>query len=96
VKRRSPAYVSRYRLANRCVPLPARRHCIAYSRRPSGNAADYILATPGRNSETQSAGVLPALQDFAVKWVRAIPERYHQLENGVVSRIRIQEANSIE
>jgi hypothetical protein len=36
-----------------------------------------------------------ALQDFAVKWVRPMPERYHQLEageNGVVSGIRIQEA----
>ena len=41
--------------------------------------------------------LLLAIQDFAVKWVRVIPERYHQLEadeNGVVSRIRIIEANS--
>jgi hypothetical protein len=41
--------------------------------------------------------LLLALQDFAVKWVRVIPERYHSLEfgeNGVVSSIRIHEANS--
>jgi len=40
--------------------------------------------------------LLLALQDFAVKWVRPIPERYHQLEtgdNGVIASIRIQEAN---
>jgi len=40
--------------------------------------------------------LLLALQDFAVKWVRVMPERYHQLEageNGVVSRIRVQEAS---
>ncbi len=40
--------------------------------------------------------LLLALQDFSVKWVRAIPERYQFLEakeNGVVSSIRIQEAN---
>jgi hypothetical protein len=40
--------------------------------------------------------LLLALQDFAVKWIRAIPERYHALElgeNGVVSSIRIHEAN---
>lgn len=39
--------------------------------------------------------LLLALQDFGVKWIRAIPQRYHQLEageNGVVSRIRLQEA----
>jgi hypothetical protein len=40
--------------------------------------------------------LLLALQDFAVKWIRAIPERYHALErgeNGVVSSIRIRELN---
>jgi hypothetical protein len=38
--------------------------------------------------------LLLALQDFAVKWARAMPERYQRLEageNGVVSTIRIQE-----
>jgi hypothetical protein len=41
--------------------------------------------------------LLLAFQDFAVKWIRAIPERYHALdvgENGVVSSIRIREVNS--
>src|SRR6266478_1128362 len=39
--------------------------------------------------------LLLAIQDFAVKWVRVMPERYHHLEageNGVISRIRIQAA----
>jgi hypothetical protein len=47
----------------------------------------------GRNLRT----LLLALQDFAVKWIRAIPERYHALEtgeNGVVLSIRIHEVNS--
>ena len=47
----------------------------------------------GRNLRS----LLLALQDFAVKWIRAMPERYHALEpgeNGVVSSIRIHEANS--
>jgi hypothetical protein len=47
----------------------------------------------GRNLRT----LLLALQDFAVKWVRPMPERYHALEpgeNGVVSSIRVHEANS--
>ena len=41
--------------------------------------------------------LLLALQDFSVKWIRAMPERYHVLEsgeNGVVSSICIREANS--
>jgi hypothetical protein len=47
----------------------------------------------GRNLRS----LLLALQDFAVKWIRPIPERYHVLEsgeNGVVSSILIHEANS--
>jgi len=40
--------------------------------------------------------LLLALQDFSVKWIRAMPERYHALEsgeNGVVSSIGIRESN---
>lgn len=36
-----------------------------------------------------------ALQEFAVKWMRAVPERYQRLdasEDGAISRIRITEA----
>ncbi|MDQ6912069.1 MAG: hypothetical protein M3128_04260 [Verrucomicrobiota bacterium] len=45
----------------------------------------------GRNLRT----LVIALQDFAVKWMRPIPERYQRLdagENGVISSIRIEEA----
>jgi hypothetical protein len=47
----------------------------------------------GRNLRT----LLLALQDFAVKWVRSMPERYHTLErseSSVISSIRIHDANS--
>jgi hypothetical protein len=40
-------------------------------------------------------GLLLAIQDFAVKWIRAIPERYHRLaldNDGIISRIRVTEA----
>jgi hypothetical protein len=39
--------------------------------------------------------LLLALQDFAVKWLRPIPERYARLEtgeNGIITSIRIEEA----
>jgi hypothetical protein len=37
-----------------------------------------------------------ALQEFAVKWIRAVPERYQRLdasEDGTISRITITEAS---
>jgi hypothetical protein len=40
--------------------------------------------------------LLLALQDFAVKWLRAVPQRYEALGNsddGLISRIRIEHAN---
>lgn len=40
--------------------------------------------------------LLLALQDFAVKWLRAVPQRYEALahnEDGVITGIRIEEAN---
>jgi hypothetical protein len=40
--------------------------------------------------------LLLAVQDFAVKWIRTIPERYHHLaidKNGIIASIRIEEAN---
>ena len=39
--------------------------------------------------------LLLAVQDFAVKWLRAIPQRYEALGNsddGMITRIRIEEA----
>ena len=41
--------------------------------------------------------LLLALQDFGVKWIRVMPQRYQQLEaaeNGVVSRIHVHEASA--
>ena len=39
--------------------------------------------------------LLLALQDFAVKWLRTMPERYEGLEtgdSGVITRIKVEEA----
>jgi hypothetical protein len=36
-----------------------------------------------------------ALQDFAVKWVRSMPERYHTLtagDSGLITEIRVEDA----
>jgi hypothetical protein len=39
--------------------------------------------------------LLLALQDFVVKWVRSMPERYHTLtakDDGLITEIRIEHA----
>ena len=44
----------------------------------------------GRNLRS----LLFALQDFAVKWIRVVPPRYHELETGdtgVITEIRVEE-----
>ena len=40
--------------------------------------------------------LLLAVQDFAVKWLRAIPQRYEQLgagDDGVITSIKVEEAS---
>src|SRR6266496_1618694 len=53
--------------------------------------ASHAVELQGRNLRT----LLLALQDFAVKWLRTIPERYEGLETGgggVITGIHIEEA----
>jgi hypothetical protein len=53
--------------------------------------SSHDLEITGRNLR----GLLSALQDFAVKWLRAVPPKYHALESGddgVISGIKVEEA----
>jgi hypothetical protein len=53
--------------------------------------SSHDVALQGRNLRT----LLLALQDFAVKWLRTMPERYEGLETGdggVITGIQIEEA----
>jgi len=53
--------------------------------------SSHAVELQGRNLRT----LLLALQDFAVKWLRTMPERYEGLETGdggVITRIQIEEA----
>lgn len=54
--------------------------------------ASHEVVCTGRNLRD----LLHALQDFSVKWLRPIPERYQSsiaTENGVISTIRITPAD---
>ena len=76
------------------------QHFITASLAHAGERETLRLSFSSHDVELQGHNLrtlLLALQDFAVKWVRAMPERYHALEpgeNGVVSSIRVHEANS--
>jgi hypothetical protein len=76
------------------------QHLVSASLTHSEQAETLRLTFSLRDIEIQGRnlrGLLLALQDFSVKWIRAMPERYHVLEpgeNGVVSSIRIHDANS--
>src|SRR6266516_7673885 len=76
------------------------QHLVTASLSQSEQAETLRLAFSLHDVEIEGRNLralLLAIQDFAVKWVRVMPERYHQLENGengVISRIRIQEAKS--
>jgi len=80
----------------------AYQHLVTASLNQSDQAETLHLAFSLHDVEIEGRNLwalLLAIQDFAVKWVRVMPGRYHQLEageNGVVSRICIQEANSTE
>ena len=53
--------------------------------------SSHVVELQGRNLRT----LLLALQDFAVKWLRTMPERYEGLETGgggVITGIHIEEA----
>ena len=76
------------------------QHLITASLARAGETETLRLSFSSHDVELQGQNLrtlLLALQDFAVKWIRAMPERYHALEpgeNGAVSSIRIHEVNS--
>jgi hypothetical protein len=74
------------------------QHLITASLAHTGEAETLRLSFSSHDVELQGQNLrtlLLALQDFAVKWVRAMPERYQGLEagdNGVITGIQIAEA----
>jgi hypothetical protein len=76
------------------------QHVVTASRIPADQGETLRLTFSLHDVEIKGCNLrtlLLALQDFAVKWIRAMPERYHALEpgdNGLISSIRIHEVNS--
>ncbi len=98
-QREAPCACLRVEISGRETFLFPYQHLVSASLSVGDDGAETLLLAfsshdveiTGRNLR----GLLLALQDFAVKWMRAIPQRYHALEagdDGVISRIKVEEA----
>ena len=73
------------------------QHLITASLARAGETETLRLSFSSHDVELQGhnlRGLLLALQDFAVKWVRTMPERYEGLEtadNAVITGIKVEE-----
>ena len=74
------------------------QHLVAASLTSAGQIETLHLSFASHDVELQGRNLrtlLLAVQDFAVKWVRAMPERYHTLaaaDDGLITDIRIEDA----
>jgi hypothetical protein len=97
-QREAPCACLRIEISGREAQLFPYQHLVTASL--SQVESSEILRLTFSSHDVEIAGrnlraLLLALQDFAVKWMRPMPERYHRLEsgeNGVISSITIEEA----
>jgi hypothetical protein len=101
-QREAPCACLRIETSPRESHLFPYQHFVTASLSQSDEAETLRLTFSLHDVEIQGRNLralLLAIQEFAVKWMRVMPERYHQLEtgeNGLISRIRIREAKSTE
>ncbi len=98
-QREGPSACLRIEVSGRETHLFPYQHLVSVSLSLGDNEAETLrLAFSSHDVEVTGRnlrGLFSALQDFAVKWLRAIPQRYHALEaenDGVISRIKVEEA----
>jgi hypothetical protein len=98
-QRETPCACLRIETSPRESHLFPYQHLVTASLSQSDEAETLRLAFSSHDVEVVGHNLRPllfALQDFGVKWIRAMPERYHRVaesKNGVVVRIRVEEAN---
>ena len=98
-QREAPSACLRIEVSGRETYLFPYQHLVSASLSLGDNEAETLrLAFSSHDVEITGRnlrGLLSALQDFAVKWLRAVPPKYHPLESGddgVISRIKVEEA----
>jgi hypothetical protein len=84
------------------VQLFPYQHFVTASLHQRGESETLRLLFSAHDVEITGQNLRPlllALQDFAVKWIRAVPERYHALaaeKSGLIASIRVREATANE
>ena len=97
-QREAPCACVRIETSAREVHLFPYQHLVTVSLNETDDSEILCLAFSSHDVEIRGRNLRPlllALQDFAVKWLRSIPERYHRLagdKGGVITSIRIKEA----
>lgn len=97
-QREAPCACLRIETSDRIAQLFPYQHLVTASLECGGETEILRLAFSTHDVEITGRNLrslLLAVQDFAVKWLRAVPQRYEALGNsddGVITRIRIEEA----
>lgn len=101
-QREAPCACVRIEISARETHILPYAHLVSASLISTGDSDTLHLAFSAHDVEIGGRNLralLLALQEFSVKWIRAMPNRYQSLEpdeNGVVSRIHIHEPTSAE
>ena len=97
-QREAPCACLRVETSTRDAHLLPYQHFVTASLNDSDDSEILRLVFSSHDIKISGRNLRPlllALQDFAVKWIRAIPERYHRLtphKNGIIASIRVEEA----
>lgn len=97
-QREAPCACLRIEISGRETHLFPYQHLVSASLNVGDEGETLRLAFSSHDVEIAGENLralLLAMQDFAVKWLRAIPQRYHGLkpgDDGLISSIRIEEA----
>ena len=98
-QREAPSACVRVEISAQSAHLFPYQHLVAAFLDVGGESETLRLSFSSHDVEISGRNLRPlllAIQDFAVKWLRAIPERYRQLEDpdhGVIWRIIVQEVD---
>lgn len=98
-QREAPSACLRIEVSGRETYLFPYQHLVSASLSLGDNEAETLrLAFSSHDVEVTGRnlrGLLSALQDFAVKWIRAMPERYapvERVQDGLIFSIHVTEA----
>ncbi len=98
-QREAPSACVRIEISAQSVHLFPYQHLVTAFLDVGGESETLRLSFSSHDVEISGRNLRPlllAIQDFAVKWLRAIPQRYEQLaagDDGVITSIKVKEAS---